>query len=147
MKLSQLVYVSDATVPMTADAVESIVKRCRHNNEERNITGLLIYSAGHFIQLLEGHQPVLANLFARISKDTRHHNVEQLHFAPAAERLFPKWRMGLLNLDATTELDRTRLKLFVAGVSKPQGGEAILSLLREFRSQLPATDTTSVRAA
>ena len=140
MKLSQLVYVSDANMAMTESAVESIVKNCRRNNGERNITGLLIYSGGHFIQLLEGHEPVLANLFARISEDARHHNVEQLHFAVAATRLFPNWRMGLLNLDKINALDRSRLKTFVDGVTKLQRGGAIMSLLREFRSQLPATD-------
>src|ERR1700722_3616776 len=120
MKLSQLVYVSNATAPMTAEAVELIVKRCRRNNEERNISGLLIYSGGHFIQLLEGHQPVLANLFAAIREDARHHNVEQLHFAAAAERLFPSWRMGLLHVDTINILDRSRLKRFVNGVTKSQ---------------------------
>ena len=53
---------------MSESAVESIVKSCRRNNEERNITGLLIYSGGHFIQLLEGHKPVLANLFAWLKR-------------------------------------------------------------------------------
>lgn len=146
MKLSQLVYVSDAHMAMAESTVESIVKSCRRNNEERNITGLLIYGGGHFIQLLEGHEPVLANLFAKISKDARHHNVEQLHFAIATERLFPNWRMGLLNLDKINSLDRSRLRTFVNGVTKLQRGEAIIGLLREFRSQLPATDGTRAEA-
>jgi len=147
MKLSQLVYVSDAAVAMGAAAVELIVKRCRRNNAERNISGLLIYSGGHFIQLLEGHEPVLANLFAKISQDARHQHVEQLHFAAASERLFPDWRMGLLNLDKIDPLDRSRLKTFVNGVSRQQGGKAVIGLLREFRSQLPATDGTHNEAA
>ena len=147
VKLTQLIYVSDAKVAMTAGAVESIVRNCRRNNEERNITGLLIYSGGHFIQLLEGHEPVLANLFAKISGDARHHNVERLLFAVATERLFPDWRMGLLNLDNIDALDRSRLKTFINGVTRSQRGKAIISLLREFRSQLPTTDETRGEAA
>jgi hypothetical protein len=147
MKLSQLVYVSDATEPMTAEAVESIVEHCRRNNEERNISGLLIYSGGHFIQLLEGHQPVLEKLLARIREDERHYNVEQLYFAPADKRLFPRWRMGLLNLDHITSLDRSRLEAFVKEVTTAQSGPAIIALLRDFRSQLPANDGTRSEAA
>ena len=147
MKLSQLVYVSDACEAMTQDAIELIMKRCRRNNGERNITGLLLYSGGHFIQLLEGHQPVLANLFATIRADARHHNVQQLYFEPAAVRLFPDWRMGLLNLDTIGALDRSRLQSFIERLKKPYQGAGILGLLREFRDQLPATDGARDQAA
>jgi hypothetical protein len=147
MKLAQLVYVSDAARRMTAAAVEQIARSCRRKNEERNITGLLIYSGGHFIQLLEGHEPVLANLFAKISQDSRHRNVEKLYFALATERLFPTWRMGLLNLDTIDKLNRSRLTAFVNGVIKPTPDQTIIGLLQEFRGQLPATDGTRDEAA
>ena len=147
MKLYQLVYVSDATQAMTAPSLEAMVARCRHNNDERNISGLLLHSRGHFIQLLEGHEPVLGNLFAKIKDDPRHHQVELLHFGPAQRRLFPKWRMGLLNLDKSDALDRARFKPFVAGLTKLQSGEAIIAMLREFRGQLANAGNAQNQAA
>lgn len=147
MKLYQLIYVSDAREAMSQDSIELLLKRCRHHNDERNISGLLLYSGGHFIQLLEGHQPVLANLFAKISDDERHQNVQQMYFAAANERLFPDWRMGLLNLDTLAPLDRSRLKAFVEQLKKPYQGKAILALFRDFRNQLPATDGPQGQAA
>ena len=137
MKLYQLLYVSDSRRAMSEFELDRLVTACRRKNSERNITGLLLYSGGHFIQLLEGHPPVLANLFDKIGKDERHHNVTKLHFAACKQRLFPKWQMGLLNLETINELDRSRLAGLIGRLDGSPTGPKILSALREFRTQLP----------
>jgi hypothetical protein len=147
VKLFQLVYVSDAKELMTEAAIESLLTSCRRHNAENNISGLLIYSSGHFIQLLEGDETILGSLFARISVDKRHHHVQLLHFGVSPERFFGTWRMGLLNLDTVARLDRSRLEPFATGITRLQSGVAILGLLREFRTQLPATDGPKDKAA
>lgn len=132
----QLVYISDATSPMSNNDLEGLVKQCQHRNGKDNITGLLLYSGGHFIQLLEGRETEVVQLFTHISKDKRHHNVQELHLGKCAARLFPEWKMGLLNLDTICDLDRARLKKLIDNMTLPNGRK-VLNLIREFRDQLP----------
>ena len=147
MKLTQLLYVSDAVKAMTPADLEQILDRCRVNNGRNEITGLLLYGGGHFIQLLEGHQPTVEGVFAKVREDPRHRNVQQLRFTDAHHRMFPEWRMGLLNLDTMQELDRSRLRKLTDRLNDSPNGVTILSLMREFRDQLPANDGVRGKAA
>lgn len=50
------------------------------------------------MQALEGEEAVVRDLFARISKDTRHHHVLTLAANEVPARQFPDWSMGFQNL-------------------------------------------------
>jgi hypothetical protein len=50
-------------------------------------------------------------------------------------------------MDGIRELDRTRLQKFIQGMNSPLKGTALLTLLRDFRNQLPASDGTQNAAA
>ena len=93
------------------------------------------------MQLLEGPQTVVSGLFDIIHTDRRHTAVQRLLFKPVAGRLFPKWHMGLLNLDATTNVSPHGLSKVLCearpDANLPAGTEGALALLREFRQQLP----------
>ncbi|MEO1235446.1 MAG: BLUF domain-containing protein [Planctomycetota bacterium] len=141
MRLYQLLYISDATEPMDTDALEEMVERFRRRNRERGVTGVLFYSAGHFIQLLEGKRETIESLFKTIQADPRHRNVRRLLIAPADRRIFEVWDMGLLNLDERSELDQERLVRLVREAERPRGRAGFaplpLRLLAEFCMMLP----------
>ena len=103
MVLGHLLYISDATHPMSRDELEAIKDTSARNNSRRGITGVLFYSAGHFVQLLEGDMGTIHRLFEMISSDTRHEHVKLLVLRPAEARVFEQWDMGLLDLDDQTE--------------------------------------------
>jgi hypothetical protein len=137
MPLSQLLYVSKAVKPLTLIEVQALVDACQHSNGSVNVTGLLLYSCGEFIQLLEGNGQVLETLLAKISRDPRHHQVQQLVFQPAGKRVFPEWKMGLFNLDGLYSLDRTLLVDVIQYFKKGEvPGSAMINVLKEFRTQL-----------
>jgi len=46
------------------------------------------------MQVLEGPEPVLSNLFARIQDDPRHYDVHTLAYGTVPERAFADWRMA-----------------------------------------------------
>jgi hypothetical protein len=140
MQLLQILYVSQAATPMDADALQDLLGQCYRNNRERGLTGLLIYSAGHFIQLLEGEPVAVQTMYQRIEADPRHTNVELLMRELVDQRLFDRWRMGLLDMEQCRPLDRERLDAVCRSL---RSGEAdakatAAALLREFRDQLPA---------
>jgi Sensors of blue-light using FAD len=65
-------------------------------NAKREITGLLVYCEGIFIQSLEGPIAAVDSLYDAISRDTRHSEVDLLARAIITKRAFGKWTMGII---------------------------------------------------
>ncbi len=108
MSLISLVYVSFAEHPMTNAELREILEVSRTNNEAKNITGMLLYRNGFFIQALEGEAEVVDELYEGIKGDPRHHHVVTVYRNEIAERSFGNWSMGfnILRDDMLTEEQR-----------------------------------------
>ena len=65
----QLIYSSQATVPMSVAELEEILVDARAGNEKRNITGALVYIDGIFLQVLEGERETVLSLMRSIEKE------------------------------------------------------------------------------
>jgi len=96
----RIVYVSFATKPFDEKELLHLLAKCRSNNTEQQITGQLIYSEGTFMQVLEGPRETVDASYARIKKDTRHHNVTLIERVTIDERQFGEWSMGFKTLTA-----------------------------------------------
>ena len=70
----------------------------RHNNEEHDLTGMLLYGNGKVVQLVEGPRKSVNALRQQIRSDERHTNFVILSEGPILERLFPSWSMGYKRL-------------------------------------------------
>lgn len=71
-----------------------IVETARRRNAAADIGGFLMFDRNRFHQILEGPEGAVDVLFAKISADTRHTNVECLAREAAATRDFEGWSMG-----------------------------------------------------
>jgi len=141
MALGHLLYISDAVEPMTRDKLEDIREVSVRKNRENAITGVLFYSAGHFVQLLEGEPGEVRRLFDTIARDPRHRNVRLLIERPAERRVFGDWAMGLLDLDEHDPEHRASLDELVALASREKqhaGAPVELEVLSRFCMLLPA---------
>lgn len=94
MSLYCLVYTSIASRKMSDDDLKILLKTIRKNNEIRHITGILLYLDPFFIQVLEGREAIVNNLFTRIKQDSRHNKVSLIYRKPIEERYFSDWTMG-----------------------------------------------------
>ena len=104
MSLSVLVYASRATIPFDEEMLKALLAKARKNNGAKNITGMLLYRDGLFIQALEGTQGEIEGLFTKIRQDKRHTDVIQIYLKPIQERSFPEWSMGFNRIEnASTE--------------------------------------------
>jgi len=108
MTLYTLVYVSLATHPMTDDELRDLLEISRDNNARLDITGMLLYRDGFFIQALEGQEQAVEDLFTKISKDPRHTNVLVVHRGNISRegRTFAEWAMGFnkIKLDEAKQI-------------------------------------------
>lgn len=98
MSLHRLIYYSasrlDHSNPTFRLEIDQILEASRRNNQIADLTGALIFSSGHFGQVLEGTQSALESAFERIQQDRRHGNVTLLRFEPTASRAFADWAMA-----------------------------------------------------
>ncbi len=81
----------------TADLV-SLLKCCRRNNTAAGVTGMLLYKAGNFMQVLEGEEEAVRRLHDKILRDPRHRGIITLTEHMVPERQFGEWSMGFRNL-------------------------------------------------
>jgi hypothetical protein len=95
-----LVYTSQYSgTPDTIDAdLKDIVSKAQRNNPGSRITGVLFYHGGRFLQFIEGPEDSTRELLSRISRDTRHGEVEILFDEQISERGFEQWAMDTFNL-------------------------------------------------
>jgi CheY-like chemotaxis protein len=99
--LFTLVYASHAVGETTPSDVMDILKVARRINKELEITGVLLYNGGWWLQVLEGSFSAVTSLFFdHIQKDKRHKNVTLLVLDPSTERQFANWDMGFYSTQA-----------------------------------------------
>jgi len=95
-----LCYVSAASTHMSKEQLLELLDTCQKNNTAIGVTGLLLYNGhGTFIQVLEGEQAVIEDLYNKIQKDNRHHRVNCIGKKAIEQRSFPNWSMGFKSLD------------------------------------------------
>ena len=92
--LIHIVYVSIASKDLNELDLELLLKDIRSKNQEKKITGLLLYNNGSFIQVIEGEKETIQSVFSIIKNDLRHSNVVKLHEDNIEKRAFPDWCMG-----------------------------------------------------
>ncbi|MDC6170312.1 BLUF domain-containing protein [Paucibacter sp. XJ19-41] len=96
--LVRLLYASRAASPMSEAELAAILKSSRAHNPAEGLTGLLCYSDGIFMQVLEGGRDAVHARYKSIIGDTRHRDVILLSYEEVAERHFAGWSMGQVNL-------------------------------------------------
>lgn len=96
--LVRLLYASRAANPMSEAELSAILKSSRAHNSAEGLTGLLCYSDGIFMQVLEGGRDAVNARYKAIVSDARHRDVILLSYDEVAERHFAGWSMGSVNL-------------------------------------------------
>lgn len=94
----QLIYLSDL-VPGLEHELPAILTTSVRRNAQDGITGMLLYSGGNIMQVLEGSEEVVRATYDRIGKDPRHRNIVLLSDDEISERSFGGWSMGFKQLD------------------------------------------------
>jgi len=96
--LIRLIYVSKAVGPQTRAMTDSILHKAHAWNTQNDITGVLCEGQGVFLQALEGERGKVTGLYARISADARHTDLELIHCEGITERRYGAWSMARVSL-------------------------------------------------
>lgn len=84
--------------------VARILESARRHNELRQVTGALLFTGGHFAQVLEGSAPALVDTMAAITADDRHEGVKRLVEGNIAQRRFEGWTMAFVEAPGADDL-------------------------------------------
>jgi hypothetical protein len=95
-----IVYISQAKESMTLTTLVVLLMQARTLNERQHVTGALVYGDGQFMQVMEGEEAVVKDLYARVVQDARHHHVRTLAEGPIATRGFAQWSMAFGEVSA-----------------------------------------------
>ena len=122
--LVTIAYISRATDEFRSrEARHQLKFHAQASNAKADISGMLIYCGGHFVQAIEGPAAATDGLFARIEKDLRHTDIELLARTEGDARVFGRWSMGFVEAD-----DLAGMPIILA---------ARLTVLRQLRGEVP----------
>ncbi len=96
--LVRLMYASRAVPAVDQEELITILRQSKAHNPTIGVTGVLCFSGGIFLQVLEGGRSAVNRLYNRIAADPRHTEVEVLLYEEIGERRFASWSMGQANM-------------------------------------------------
>jgi Sensors of blue-light using FAD len=97
--LISLIYASRATADFHEHEIPELLKQVRVANAKHEITGMLLYIGGSFLQVLEGQPAMVEAVFGKILQDKRHAQITLIAKASILEREFEGWTMSHKTLD------------------------------------------------
>jgi hypothetical protein len=101
--LYSAIYKSRCKGEANWELVESILESSTRNIPASGITGVLVATETHFLQILKGEFEAINETLERISRDTRHERVQLIRFSQIRKRQFNDWAMhgvGLFDLNS-----------------------------------------------
>ena len=96
MSLYRILYRSKISGALSKEDIEGIVHHARTKNADNAITGVLLNVDDYFMQVIEGEEDVIKDLYyGKILHDKRHFRLKILLEGPVQSRDFPEWDMGI----------------------------------------------------
>jgi len=131
--LQQLFYISRSLA--RPDELDELLRLARQLNERRGVTGVLLFTGGHFAQLLEGPAAALAVTMAAIRRDRRHEAIHELLAGPIAQRRCGDWSMAFVSTPGADDLIQ---HLLTGPLVPPERAQRLLQLMLDAAGATPA---------
>ncbi len=89
-----LCYFSTANSSLDTIDFENLFEYVVTKNAHQEITGVLVYGQGNFMQIMEGTEEKVNSVFTSIKEDSRHHNIIKVIEKEYDDRIFKKYDYG-----------------------------------------------------
>jgi Sensors of blue-light using FAD len=131
----RLMYRSRIRIPrqVRKGQLGDVFSVARSNNKKQDISGALLVTDDWFVQILEGDEAPVRELFAHIERDVRHDSVVVLESGQVDERVFSRWAMAKVAKDGEPDiplLARTDGIAPAAGHRSTPEQEQVLDVMR-----------------
>ncbi|MCZ4318423.1 BLUF domain-containing protein [Aequorivita viscosa] len=125
-----IVYISNALRLIEKEQLDELFYRSVRNNKTKDITGVLLYKEGTFIQILEGQDLALSDMLKVFEQDKRHNNITIVLDKIITKRLFINFTTGLSSLKNAPHLNH--IESILKNCQGPSHSHTILVLLGPF---------------
>jgi hypothetical protein len=89
-----VIYISASARLLNEAELKAILVQNELKNKYNQVTGLLLYNAGIFMQVIEGARASVLKTFKRIESDIWQKEIIKLGEGPLRQRLFSSWKMS-----------------------------------------------------
>jgi hypothetical protein len=120
--LDSIVYVSSAVRLLTLKEINHLLQRARERNIEYEVTGVLLYIGGNFMQYLEGPKDSLDIIYRIIEEDEQHTGIILISREDLERRQLGDWSMAYQTKD---------VEGFVSSPSNRQLNQMIMEIPEE----------------
>lgn len=121
----ELVYISVSPEGFSESELKDLLEHSRTNNHNIGVTGMLVYCGREFMQILEGEEGIVKNLFQTISEDSRHRGIEIFYEGAIENRAFTDWSM------AFKAVDGSEFGTFVVGHEELVSRESPMNMIKD----------------
>lgn len=131
----RLIYKSRCSGTPSWVMMRDILAISEENNSNYSITGALLASSTHFLQVLEGSYEAVNKTFYEITQDSRHKDIQMVSFLPIHKRLYEHWGMkGIGVFDFNEDVAERFKKKYgeeQGGLKFPTEEWAVLALMQD----------------
>ena len=122
--LHTICYISNAKPELSNREIEEVFEVTSHNNNEFDVSGILLYNMGHFFQVIEGEEEHIIDLYEnKIKVDPRHEEIFEVYNKATTKPVFLEYD-SKFNI-VKTEEDLQKIKDYLYNVktstSRPSG--------------------------
>lgn len=97
--LYSICYFSTANASLSDTDFKNLFDNIIKKNAANNITGVLVFDGGNFMQILEGSKIDVIDTYNKIAKDERHHTIIKVAESDYPDRIFAKYDYGFKIVD------------------------------------------------
>jgi hypothetical protein len=97
--LQRMAWSSVPSPSFSAARLGEIVAPARIDNQRNHVSGMLVFTGAHFVEIVEGEARELDALWSRVQSDDRHHGLLRHGCEPCGDRWFADWKMGYADED------------------------------------------------
>lgn len=134
-------YVSSAVKTLSDADLLTMLTKFRNNNKANNLTGMLLYLEGTFIQTIEGDKETVNKLYEKIKIDTRHKDIFKMLDGYWKNRNFSDWSMAFRSMtksEAKKIIGYSDISdLALINAENNNENHPAVKLLQSFYNQLP----------
>ena len=127
-----LSYVSTANIYPHSLEIHELFRQTEHTNNDLGISGMLVYSDGHFFQILEGDKEDVLNVYSKIIKDNRHYDIIKILDAPCSHRFFYRFNIPYKAINEDNSHKELNLFLQWKKITNPKHYKSFYYVLKNF---------------
>lgn len=147
----RIIYISRTPTRLPDAVLDRLLLQIWERNLRDNITGMLLYKARCFLQVIEGEDQIVAMTRDRVFRNPLHCRMKVMSDVKAVPRLYDEWQMGFRRMstppidhEAYFSLTRRALQARIP----PDAAEDVKRLIAGYKdAKLPRVQTPTVSPA